>query len=125
MDSTFLTGIGQKRKEKPEEPQELGRKTIEGWSCRASQADFVPVLLGTVLMAPVLPAPVLPAPVLLAPVLPAPVLPAPELLMPELLVNDLHAQGVAELFGDSDAAMGVGDEQIAIFCGLQRHLAAQ
>lgn len=80
----------------------------------------MPVLLGTVLMAPVLP-----ASVLLVPVLPAPVLPAPELLVPELLVNDLHTQGVAELFGDSDAAMGVGDEQIAIFCGLQRHLAAQ
>ncbi len=85
----------------------------------------MPVLLDTVLIAPVLPASVLLVPVLPALVLPAPVLPAPELLVPELLVNDLHAQGVAELFGDSDAAMGVGDEQIAIFCGLQRHLAAQ
>lgn len=125
MGSTFPTGIGQKGKEEPEEPQELGSKTLEDWPCQASQADFVPILLGTVLMAPVLPASVLLAPVLPAPALLAPVLPAPELLMPELLVNDLHAQGVAELFGDSDAAMGVGDEQIAIFCGLQRHLAAK
>lgn len=80
----------------------------------------MPVLLDTVLIAPVLP-----ASVLLVPVLPALALPSLVLLAPELLVNDLHAQGVAELFGDSDAAMGVGDEQIAIFCGLQRHLAAQ
>lgn len=85
----------------------------------------MPVLLDTVLIAPVLPASVLLVPVLPDPVLPALALPSLVLLAPELLVNDLHAQGVAELFGDSDAAMGVGDEQIAIFCGLQRHLAAQ